>query len=83
MGLGCNHDDRFINTADDGTAYCVFCLALAAEAERNAYRTLAAQLKIAHELTGPVPEEWSMERALEHVDQEAANAAGENDGNGL
>ena len=33
MGIGCDHDARFTDTADEGTSHCVYCRALAAERE--------------------------------------------------
>jgi len=33
MNNSCGHDERYTDTADEGTSYCVYCRALAAEKE--------------------------------------------------
>ena len=33
MGIVCDHDDKFIDSGDEGTSHCVYCRCLAAEAD--------------------------------------------------
>lgn len=40
MGIGCGHDDRFSDWADEGTGHCVYCRALAAEVEIERLRAV-------------------------------------------
>jgi len=44
MNNSCGHDERYTDTADDGTAHCVYCRALAAEAEIKRLQTERAEL---------------------------------------
>ncbi len=76
MGIGCKHDDKFIDMADEGTSHCVYCRAMAAEVEVERLReeaklsTLAAQDDLADVLIDKVLDEEALRAEVERLRQE-------------
>ena len=53
MGIGCNHDSKFVDTGDEGTCHCVYCRCLVAERDAGQLRKLL--WRIAHSPGRPWP----------------------------
>ena len=84
MGLGCNHDPKWEDQADDGTVYCLYCRCLAAEkriAELEAkIDEMRSNLRVfAAYFARIISEKAKLERTIERL-REAAKEEGASDG---